>query len=458
MLKVGLEVILVAEIYHFSERFQLKILALITRDKGAYISYESVVKPKYFRNAIHVELCRLVHQHYEAEMQRSKLKGTDINAPTVEVLWEEIRKMAARDKKKDAIKDQYTDCILDLMDVDLSDSEYIKDSLIQFGKESAMELAILESVDEIERGRAKGDIDYAKIEQSITEAVRVGEDVSDLGTDYFEQASERMENYSKGIDGVRRITTGLAGLDKIMKGGLGDGELGVIIAPPNRGKSFGLTNIGAGAVLAGFNVFHYTLEMPEPQVAKRYDNRLLQKDFAYLKENGSKAVTALLNMQKFNKGKLIIKKYRTNEASVNTLRSHITRTHMEKGIKPDLIIVDYGDLLTPRRTFGDKRHELESIYLELRDLGDEFKCPVWTASQANRGALDKKVITIADLAEAFNKANIADFMVALCQTTEEKEDGIMRWHVAKQRDGEANMTLEGDIDYTTAYMSVFEVD
>ena len=91
-------------------------------------------------------------------------------------------------------------------------------------------------------------------------------------------------------------------------------------------------------------------------------------------------------------------------------------------------------------------------------MGDEYSCPVWTASQANRGALDKAVITIGDLAEAFNKANIADFMVALCQTIEEKEEGIMRWHVAKQRDGEANLTLEGDIDYLTAFMTVMKED
>lgn len=443
-----------AEVYHFSEGFQLKILSLMTRDKGCYISYESVLLPKYFRNSIHVEIARLVREHYEREMQRAKLKGTAINPPTLEVLTEEIRKLLIRDKRKAELKDQYIDVVLDIMDMDLSDAEYIKESLISFGKEAAMELAILESVEEIEKGRSTGSTDYSKIEAKISSAIKVGEDVSDLGTDYFGTAKQRMEEYESGTDGVRRVPTGMKGLDKVMGGGLGDGELGVIIAPPNRGKSFALTNVGAGGLLEGNNVFHYTLEMPERQVAKRYDNRLLQKDFAYLMQNGSKSVEALLNLQKYQKGELFIKKYRTNEASVNTLRSHITRMAMEKGVGPDVILVDYADLLTPRRTYGDKRFELESIYLDLRDLGDEFGCPVWTASQANRGALDKKVITIGDLAEAFNKANIADFMVALCQTIEEKEDGIMRWHIAKQRDGEANKTLEGDIDYLTAFMTI----
>jgi replicative DNA helicase len=54
--------------------------------------------------------------------------------------------------------------------------------------------------------------------------------------DYFADAEKRMEMYSQGFDGVRRVPTGLSGLDRVMKGGLGDGELGVIIAPPNRGN------------------------------------------------------------------------------------------------------------------------------------------------------------------------------------------------------------------------------
>ena len=321
-----------SDIYNFSDTFQLKILALAARDKATFISYRDVIKPRYFKKDIHIELARLVHDHYDKEMDRARTKGTDIASPTVEVLWEEVRKLTATNKQKATLKEQYEDTILDIMEVDLSDAEYVKDSLVRFGKDAAMQHAILESANEISRGRDSGGIDYSKIETAVQEALRVGEDISDLGTDYYETAPDRMDKYSKGIEGIRRVTTGMDGLNKVMKGGLGDGELGVIIAPPNRGKSFALTNIGAGAMLEGFNVVHYTLEMPEPQVAKRYDNRLLQKDFNYLKENSSNALKALTNMQKFTKGKLHIKKYRTSEANVNTLRSHLTRLHMEKGL------------------------------------------------------------------------------------------------------------------------------
>lgn len=424
----------------------------MARDKGAYISYRDIIEPKYFRKDIHIDFARIIHDYYENELARSKAKGTEINAPSLEVMFEEVRKLASSNPKKAKIKDQYHEEVLDIMEMDLSDAEYIKDNIVSFGRRAAIERAIIESVDIVQKG-SEGD--YAKIEDMMSKALSVGEDLSDLGMSYFDTAEERVQTYESGVDGVERVPTGLAGLDKVLKGGLGRGELGVIIAPPNRGKSFALTNIGAGGILSGYNVAHYTLEMPEQQVAKRYDNRMTGKDFQYMKENGSKVLTAIMNIQKYYKGDLIIKKYKTNGCTVNTIRSHLTRLYMERGFKPDVVIIDYGDLVQPRKSYVDKRFELESVYLDMRDLGEEFNCAVWTASQANRGALDKKVITIADLAEAFNKANIADFMAALCQTTEEKEECIMRWHIAKHRDGEANMTLDGDIVYSTAKMEVY---
>jgi archaellum biogenesis ATPase FlaH len=441
------------ETYEFSESFQSKILALMARDKVFYITFREVLKPKFLRKDIHIDMARIIQEHYEREADRSTKKGTEVNPPTTEVLWEEVRKLTSNNKLKAKIKDQYEDCIFDIYEADLSDAEYIKDNVIAFGRRSAIEQAIWDSVGLLEKGSPE---DFNKIEDLVGKALRIGEDIGDLGTDYYSNAQERIENYREGTDGVRRIPTGIGGVDKILHGGLGGGELGVVIAPPNRGKSIALINIGAGAILEGYNVVHFTLEMPEKQVTKRYDQRLMGKSFEYMKENPDKILKAIMNMQKTKRGQLFVKKYKTNDCTVHTMRSYLTRLWMEKGIKPDVIIVDYGDLVQPRRTYSDKRFELESVYLDLRDLAAEYDCPVWTASQANRGALDKKVITIGDLAEAFNKANIADFMMALCQTTEEKEDGEMRIYISKHRDGEANLTINNEIDYATMTLSSYE--
>jgi hypothetical protein len=101
-----------------------------------------------------------------------------------------------------------------------------------------------------------------------------------------------------------------------------------------------------------------------------------------------------------------------------------------------MIIVDYGDLIKPESSKRDeKRHQLETIYEELRGLAQEAECPVWTASQTNRSGLNAEVITMESISEAFNKCFVADFIFTVSRTIEDKNTNQGRIFVAKNRNG-----------------------
>ena len=106
-----------------------------------------------------------------------------------------------------------------------------------------------------------------------------------------------------------------------------------------------------------------------------------------------------------------------------------------RGINPDMIIVDYGDLLRPISSQKEKRNELETIYEELRGIAAETNCPVWTASQTNRSGLNAEVITMESISEAFNKCFVADFIFTVSRTIKDKNMNEGRIYVAKNRNG-----------------------
>ena len=106
-----------------------------------------------------------------------------------------------------------------------------------------------------------------------------------------------------------------------------------------------------------------------------------------------------------------------------------------RDIHPDMVIVDYGDLLRPISSKNEKRHELESIYEEMRGLAREFNCCLWTASQTNRSGLNAEVITMESISEAFNKCFVADFIFSLSRTVEDKQSNTGRIFIAKNRNG-----------------------
>jgi replicative DNA helicase len=122
----------------------------------------------------------------------------------------------------------------------------------------------------------------------------------------------------------------------------------------------------------------------------------------------------------------------------------------------DMIIVDYGDLLRPMRHNSEKRHDLESIYEELRGLAQEFDCPVITASQTNRKGLNEEVITMESISEAFNKCFVADFIFSLSRTITDKNSNIGRVFIAKNRNGPDARIYSIFMDPATVTIKVLE--
>ena len=100
-----------------------------------------------------------------------------------------------------------------------------------------------------------------------------------------------------------------------------------------------------------------------------------------------------------------------------------------------MIIVDYGDLLRPNIIRKEKRHDLETIYEDLRGLAQEFKCSIWTASQTNRSGLNAEVITMESISEAFSKCFVADFIFTISRTIKDKSADTGRIFIAKNRNG-----------------------
>jgi hypothetical protein len=124
-----------------------------------------------------------------------------------------------------------------------------------------------------------------------------------------------------------------------------------------------------------------------------------------------------------------------------------------QGKKPDVIIVDYADLL--RGNGAEKRHELESIYEDLRGMAGEYELPVWTASQANRSALEEDVIDASKVAESYGKVMVADFILSLSRKVEDKLAGTGRWHVIKNRFGPDGITLPSKMNLSNGQFNIY---
>lgn len=323
---------------------------------------------------------------------------------------------------------------------DPGDLAYVKEKSLDFCRKQALKAALEHAVDQMQANK------YESIVDDIKRAVCVGTTPS-LGHDFFEDTESRFTLLSRNC-----VPTGLAELDKkdIFNGGLGAGEIGIVVAAPGVGKSHFLTFVGANALRAKKNVVHYTFELSEEQIGRRYDSNFCRMNSNEVIENKVKVLDMYKNM---DLGRLRIKYFPTGTASIFSLRSHIERLEL-KGFRPDLIVIDYADIMRSSRQYEAQRFELKLIYEELRGFAGEKKVPVWTASQSNKEGSTAEVVDLNNMSEAYGKAMVADVVVSLSRRAHEKAAGVGRLYVAKNRAGRDGVVFPIKID---TGMSDFEI-
>jgi hypothetical protein len=213
-----------------------------------------------------------------------------------------------------------------------------------------------------------------------------------------------------------------------------------------------LVNAGANILLQKKNVLHITLEMSEEITSQRYDMRLLGLTKDELKT--PKANVKIKELLENHIGGLVVKRYPSGLASAADISAFIKRLENVRKFTPDVLIVDYADIMRSLNKYNDKRFELDSIYQQLRNLGIEFNIPVITATQLNRSAIEKLesggILTEEFIAESYGIARIVDCGVTINATPADNAHNNSIIYVFKNRDGEAGAQFRMFVDFSKA--------
>ena len=337
----------------FGTSFQTKIIASLLRDIKFIQTISDILEPAMFDSDSNKWIVETIRDYYYEYKKQPTLEVLKYKMDEIE---NDILKVGVVDKLRDVWKN-----------IEATDLEFVEEQTLDFCKNQTLKTAILNSVELLENK------DYDGIKSIIDEAMKAGSE-RDLGHDYLVSLEDRLTQSARIT-----VKTPWDVVNEIMDGGLGAGELGVIVAPAGIGKSWTLQAIGADIIRSGKTVIHYTLELNASYVGLRYDSiftGVTTSNIKYYKDEVKNKLSKL-------NGKLIIKYFPTKSASVQTLGSHLKQIELS-GIKPDVVLVDYADILKLTGNFREKRHAIGNTYEDLRGLAGELEVPIWTASQANR--------------------------------------------------------------------------
>lgn len=324
---------------------------------------------------------------------------------------------------------------------EIRDISYVQEYALNFCRKQALRKGLMEA------SRQWGNGDYDNIAKIINDALRVGEP-RNIGHDYIKDVEKRMQRQ------FRVPVPAMKGVDAKIGGGLAGGELGVLLSPTGGGKSMFLVKFACTALECGKKVVYYTFELNENVIGNRFDsclNQIMLRDVLDYPD----AIKEKLSHIKGLGGGLIIKEFPTGTASVNSLKAHLKALERDNFI-PDILFIDYADIMKPTSSFAERRFALTSIYESLRGMAMEMNIPIWTASQASREAINSDKFDLKSISESLGKAQTADIILGVGRTDESKAQKLATMMVLKNRNGEDGFTI--DLMFDTAKIDIRMLD
>ena len=410
----------------FGQSFQSKVVSALLTDDKFLDTLSEILNPRFFESEANKWIVGEIVDYHE-EFRKP---------PTLDVFKAQVSKLD-NEILKTTVVEQLRHVFTQVGNVDL---DYIKKEFTSFCRNQNLKNVILQSVDLLKAGN------FDRIKDLVDKAMKVGTE-TDLGHDYIEDYDLRAEDVKRDT-----VLTDWKPINDLMDGGLGPGELGVVVAPSGVGKTWILTALGASAVRQGLSVVHYTMELSENYVGQRYDTVFTKIPSADLKDNKEEVKSKIKSLN----GKLMIKYFPPKGVSVKKLQQHIDKM-IATDNKPDVIIVDYADLLLSYSNKSDSTYaEQGGVYIDLRGMSGELGIPIWTASQTNRSAIDSEVIEADKIADSYAKVMNADFIMSWSRKSKDKLNNTARAHIMKNRFGPDGITFPCKMDTNTGFIEVYE--
>jgi len=278
-------------------------------------------------------------------------------------------------------------------------------------------------------GEIKSKYVLAEIEARIDKIAHIG-DEEDNGTEVIE-----------GIDRALRkefretIPTGIHAIDMLTGGGLGKGEIGVILTPSGVGKTTALTKICNTAYEEEKNVLQIVFEDKTDQIQRKHFAIWAKTPLSEMDENADYVKKIAYKKGDDMRGKchLVIKEFSQEDTTMMDIRNWIIKYQKKWGFKFDIIVLDYLDCLESHKKTNDRTEAELVIIKSFEAMASDFNIPCWTALQSNRSGFDAELVEAHQSGGSIKRVQKAHFFMSVAKTPAQKESNLANIRIIKAR-------------------------
>lgn len=403
---------------YLGNTFQIQLINQIIVDKDFSSSIIDVIDNSYFDNKYFKIIIQMIKEYYK------KYEST----PNFETLEQIIKSEVSQELVAKIV----LDTLKQVKEAPQEGSQFVQEKALKFCKQQELQKAMLKANKIISEGDFES---YDKVEGLVREALQVGEIEKGQSDVFNDLENVLVEDYR------HPIPMGIVGLDRLLKGGLAKGEIGVILAPTGVGKTTILTKISNTAFNLGYNVLQIFFE-DNPKIIQRKhftiwtgiepDNLSFHKD---------KVMDKITEIKETMENKLILKKLASDTMTMNQIKNQV-RKMIADGNKIDLIVLDYIDCVLPEQSAKDEWKAEGSVMRAFEAMCHELDIAGWTATQGNRSSISSEVVTTDQMGGSIKKAQVGHVIITVAKTLQQKEMNLATIAITKSRLGKDGVVFE----------------
>jgi len=403
---------------YLGNTFQLQLLNQIIVDKDFSHSILDVIENNYFENKYFKIIIQMVKEYY--------LKYD--HTPSFETL-EQITKSELQQATASKI---VLDTINKIKNAPIDGVGFVQEKALKFCKQQELQKVMGKAQKIIDGGEFEN---YDTLEEMVKTALQVGsKDTSML--DVFSNLDQVLEE-----DYRHPIPMGIPGIDRLLKGGLAKGEIGVILAPTGVGKSTILTKMANHAFNLGFNVLQIFFEDNSKVIQRKHFTLWTKVHPDDLSEKKDEVMTKVKEIEDTMPNKLILKKLPSDTLTMLQIKNQI-RKMVSDGIKIDMVVLDYIDCIVPDKNLGDEWKSEGSVMRAFEAMCHEMNLVGWTATQGNRSSISSEVVTTDQMGGSIKKAQVGHVIISVAKTLQQKELKLATIAITKSRIGDDGVVFE----------------
>jgi replicative DNA helicase len=427
---------------YLGNTFQIQLLNQLIVDKNFSSTIIDVLDGNYFDNKYFKIISQLTKEYYK------KYEST----PSFDTLEQLVKSEISQELVQKIV----LDTLKQVKDAPFEGTLFVQEKALKFCKQQELQKAM----EKAQKIITEGDFEsYDKVEGLVRDALQVGQ--TDTGiTDIFSGLDTVLEE-----DYRHPIPMGIAGIDKLLKGGLAKGEIGVILAPTGVGKTTILTKIANTAYNLGYNVLQIFFE-DNPKIVQRKHFTLwtgIEPD--NLNKHKETVLAKVEEIKSSMDNRLVLQKLASDTYTMSQIKNMV-RKMIADGNKIDLIMLDYIDCVTPESTSKDEWKAEGSVMRGFEAMCHELDLVGWTATQGNRSSISSDVVTTDQMGGSIKKAQVGHVIISIAKSLQQKEMNLATIAITKSRLGKDgvvfenckfnNELLEIDIDTTVTFLGFEE--